>query len=231
MKTSVYAGMVLTVVLAALAAACQQSGSVRSNSSTTAGNSDRIATSTAGNVNSISSNNGGTSDMTTSKMAEESEKIDLQFIDMMVQHHSDGIKMGQLAVAKAQNAEVKAFAQKMVQMQREDSQKLEDSRGKFFAGAPKSDHIPIKGREMTMTEMMRMSQEDIGKLEAAGGAEFDRTFLEVIAKHHQMAIDMATEEKNRGKQADIKSDAEKNITQQTKDLGEISELKKKVGNK
>lgn len=221
---------VLALATVFVGAACQTTGNANTTVATNTANANRTAGTTANN-NSISSNMGNMSNMTTSKNAEENENMDVQFIDAMTQHHADGIKMAEMAVSKAQNAGVKAFAQKSVGMQREDSQKLEGFRSKFFAGAPKSDHIETRGREMMMTEMKKMSEEDMQKLEAAKGAEFDRMFLDIFTKHHQMAVDMATEEKNRGEQADVKADAEKNINQQTKDIGEMAELKKKVGEK
>jgi uncharacterized protein (DUF305 family) len=228
-RTNSFIALIVLALAAAVltGAACQTTG----NTNTTVATNVNRTMNAAENVNSMPSNTGNMNNITSSKTAEGTGNIDVQFIDMMLPHHADGIKMAEMAVKKAQNAEVKAFAQKAVSMQREDSQRLEGFRNKFFAGATKADRIEMKGREMTMAEMMKMSQEDMQKLEKASGAEFDRTFLDIFTKHHQMAIDMATEEKNRGNQMDVKADAEKNIDQQTKDIGEMAALKKKVGEK
>lgn len=82
---------------------------------------------------------------------------------------------------------------------------------------------------MTMEMMSKMAEEDMRKLEAASGAEFDRVFLDVFTKHHQMALDMSKEETSNGKNADTKKKAREIISVQTKELGEINRLKKRVG--
>lgn len=215
---------------AVFAAACQTTGNTNV-STATANTANTSRTGNTTSANSMPSNMGNKGNMAVSKDGEGNENIDVQFIDMMLSPHADGIKMAQMAASKAQNAGVKAFAEKSIAMQREDSQRLEGFRSKFFAGAAKSDHIPMKEREMMMTEMVKMSEADMQKLQSASGAEFDRMFLDVFTKHHQMAVDMAQEEKTRGKQAEVVADAEKNIVQQTKDIGEMADLKKKIGEK
>ena len=156
-------------------------------------------------------------------------QTDLQFLDMMLMHHSDGVKMAQMGVDKAQNAGVKALAQKMATGQQKDIEEMQKMRDSHFSGEGKQEMMMMKGREMTMEMMMKMAQEDMEKLEAASGAEFDRTFLDVFTKHHQMALDMSKQETSKGKDAEVKKKAREIIAVQTKELGEIKRLKKQVG--
>lgn len=156
-------------------------------------------------------------------------QTDLQFLDMMLMHHSDGVKMAQMGVDKAQNAGVKALAQKMATSQQKDIEEMQKMRDSHFSGEGKQEMMMMKGREMTMEMMMKMAQEDMEKLEAASGAEFDRTFLDVFTKHHQMALDMSKQETSKGKDAEVKKKAREIIAVQTKELGEIKRLKKQVG--
>lgn len=158
-------------------------------------------------------------------------ETDKQFLDMMLMHHSDGVKMAQMGVDKAQNAGVKKIAEKMVAGQQKDIEEMQKMRDEHFSGQAKAEMMTVKGREMTMEMMMKMSQEDMQKLEAASGTEFDRTFLDVFMKHHQMAIDMSKEETSKGKDAEAKKKAREISTVQTKELAEMKRLKAQVAAK
>ena len=48
------------------------------------------------------------------------EQFDRQFVDMMTQHHKGAIKMAQTAAPKLQHAEVKEFANKLVETQKKE---------------------------------------------------------------------------------------------------------------
>jgi uncharacterized protein (DUF305 family) len=49
---------------------------------------------------------------------------DALFLDMMIQHHQHGIEMSQLAIQKAQGAQVKKLAQKFVADQKKDNNNI-----------------------------------------------------------------------------------------------------------
>jgi len=53
-------------------------------------------------------------------MSAKGEQFDRMFVDMMSQHHKGAIKMAQTAAPKLQHAEVKEFANKLVEMQKKD---------------------------------------------------------------------------------------------------------------
>lgn len=155
-------------------------------------------------------------------------KTDVQFLDMMLSHHSDGVKMAQMGVDKAQNAGVKSLAQKMVDGQQKDIEEMQKMRDSHFSGQPQAEMMTVKGRKMTMEMMMKMSAEDMQKLEAATGAEFDRAFLDVFMKHHQMALDMSKEETGKGKDEEVKKKASEIISVQTKEMGKLKRLKQAI---
>lgn len=93
---------------------------------------------------------------------------DQAFIDMMVPHHQQGIAMAEQAVAKANRAEVRQLAQKMIDEQRRDVAEMRDWRRRWF------------GSDSTPPPMMTMDM--------PAGPEFDRMWLTEIFKHHDMAI-------------------------------------------
>lgn len=53
-------------------------------------------------------------------MSAKGEQFDRMFVDMMSQHHKGAIKMAQTATPKLQHAEVKEFANKLVEMQKKE---------------------------------------------------------------------------------------------------------------
>lgn len=155
-------------------------------------------------------------------------QTDLQFLDMMLQHHSDGVKLAQTGIQKAQNPNVKALAEKMVAGQQKDIEEMEKMRETYFSGQPKAEVMSVKGRKVTSAMMMKTAEEDMRQLEAASGAEFDRAFLDVFMKHHQMAINISQAETAKGKNAEVKRKARQIIAVQTKELSEMKRLKAQV---
>ncbi len=53
-------------------------------------------------------------------MSAKGEQFDRMFVDMMSQHHKGAIKRAQTAAPKLQHAEVKEFANKLVEMQKKE---------------------------------------------------------------------------------------------------------------
>lgn len=162
------------------------------------------------------------------KVIQSVDETDIQFLDMMVPHHADGVKMAQMGAGKAQNARVKSLARKMAADQQKDIEEMEKMRESHYSGQPKAELMTVKGRQMTIEMMEKMAQEDMGKLEAASGRQFDRTFLEVFMKHHQMALDMSRQETAKGQNAEVKKKAREIISKQTKEMAEMKRLRSQV---
>ncbi len=136
---------------------------------------------------------------------------DRMFADSMSKHHEDGIKMARMAVDKAESAELRSMAQKMIDDQSREITEMQSLRG--------------DGPRTTMEEMQKMPgmmpesqmQRDMARLEAAQGREFDLAFTEIIAKHHQSAITMARDHRPKLKNAGLKEIASNIIEKQTEE--------------
>lgn len=136
---------------------------------------------------------------------------DRMFADAMSKHHEDGIKMGRMALDKAQSAELRAMAQKMIDDQSREITQMQSLRG--------------DGPRTTMDEMKKMpgmmpesqKQRDMARLEAAQGKEFDRAFTEIVAKHHASAITMARDELRNGSNAGLKEIANNIVEKQSEE--------------
>lgn len=124
--------------------------------------------------------------------------FEVQFLDTMIKHHEDGIKMFQMAVDKAQNTDVKAIAEKMVKDQKEEIPELQTLRNDVEPEAPKVINANMPG----------MSPMDMSKLKKASGTQFDREFLSMTINHHKGAIKMADVALEKAKNADVRAKAQ-----------------------
>jgi uncharacterized protein (DUF305 family) len=133
---------------------------------------------------------------------------DRMFADGMSKHHEDGIGMSRMAVEKAQSAEVRSIAQKMIDDQSREITQLQSLRG--------------EGPRTTMEEMHKMPgmephskmQQNMARLEAARGREFDLAFTEIMAKHHAGGVKMSTHHLEHGQSPELKEIARHIATHQ-----------------
>jgi uncharacterized protein (DUF305 family) len=114
---------------------------------------------------------------------------DVMFAQMMIPHHEQALEMSKLADGRASDAEIKTLA--------EEIEKAQDSMPGMDHGSDGMDH----GSGMSGM----MSDEDMKKLEAAKGTEFDRMFAEMMIEHHKGAITMAEDERKKGRNATAKT--------------------------
>ncbi|MDQ9170060.1 DUF305 domain-containing protein [Oxalobacteraceae bacterium R-40] len=70
--------------------------------------------------------------------AAKDEKFDLMFIDMMSRHHTNGIRMAQQAISKAEHQEVKEFAKQIVEKQNQEKSEMAKMKKSWKEGNSKS---------------------------------------------------------------------------------------------
>lgn len=151
---------------------------------------------------------------------------DLHYIDMTIMHHEEGIEMAQLAVSKATSAGVKAFAQKTAADQQKDIEELQRYRNQWYTGKPLMDRAMMESMMKSMHPEMNMDMEETRrKLRAAGGASFDRLFLDTMTHHHMMAIDMSKDATTKAEHAELKEFARKAVDKQQAEIAEMNKLK------
>jgi uncharacterized protein (DUF305 family) len=69
-----------------------------------------------------------------------------------------------------------------------------------------------------------MDDADMGKLEKASGKDFDSMFLTMMVEHHEGAVEMATTEKEKGRNGPAKKMADDIITAQNAEIEEMNKL-------
>ena len=237
MKKVVYLGLVLTSALGVIGTACTPGGNGNTNSSMNKNmmNHNGMMNGNMANHNSMAMNsnpamsdpNHGMSDM-MSKMKSDpnaaSAPYDLQFIDTMSAHHQSAVDMAGMALKKSQNAELKTFAQKIIDDQQKEIATMKGWREKWYAGK-----APAKNMEMSgmMDAMKMMSGGEMKKMEDAAGKDFDLMFLDMMTPHHAGAVVMAKEALTKAEHPEIKSLANEIIKAQEAEIKMMGDWKAK----
>ena len=120
---------------------------------------------------------------------------DVSAMKQLAQANLNEIAAGKTAAGKAQSADVKSFAQKMVD---EHSKMLEEMRS---LAKKKDVALPQDANMKDMAQMKLM--------ERKSGAEFDQAFMEHMVKEHEQALKDAQNIASKAKDADFKAAVQK----------------------
>ena len=220
--------------LAVFASACQTTGNT--NTATTA-NVNRAAN--AAHSGSMSHDTAHTSnmpmnadhDMSAMNHGElksdanaASAPYDLQFLDTMIHHHQGAVEMAETALKKTSNAELKTFAQKIIDDQKKEIAQMNEWREKWFSGKPRAQNMEMPG----MADSMKMmTGDEMKKYEAATGKDFDVLFLDMMTPHHAGAVVMAKEALQKAQHPEIKTLANQIIKAQEAEIKQMADWKAK----
>ncbi len=229
--------IILTILLSAAAiafAGCQTATNTANTNANARANTAVVQNSNANsmmNMNGNSMMNGnsnmsgmsGMSDMKSSPNA-ASQPYDLQFLDTMSAHHQSAIDMAKMVDGKSNNAELKAFAAKIIADQNKEIAQMKDWREKWYAGKPMAMNMEMPGMNDSMKMMMGG---EMKKMEAATGKDFDIHFLDMMTPHHQGATTMAKEALTKAEHPEIKTLANQIIKAQEAEIKMMADWKAK----
>jgi putative membrane protein len=136
------------------------------------------------------------------------------------------VELGQLAVSKASNSDVKAFAQRMVDdhgKANNELMQLAQTKGVTLPDwqtSPSMTHSETMMNKPTGTtsqsktqttmntkehQMMMTDQKTYDRLSKLSGADFDKAYMTDMLKDHEKDVAMFEKEANSGKDADVKA--------------------------
>jgi uncharacterized protein (DUF305 family) len=150
---------------------------------------------------------------------------DVTFAQQMIPHHSQALDMAKLVPSRSTNPKVVDLASRIEKAQDPEIQQMQgwlSTWGATTSSMPGMTHESMPGMSGSMPGMM--SGDDMKKLEATKGAEFDKVWLDMMIKHHQGAVDMAKTELAKGGNADAKALAQKIIDAQQAEITEMQGL-------
>lgn len=122
---------------------------------------------------------------------------DIHFMTGMISHHAQAIRMAGWVPSRAAHPSLRILAERIINAQTDEihlmQQWLRDRRQPVPEPSPTGMRMTHDGvvHEMLMPGML--TPEQMARLEAAQGAEFDQLFLTFMIQHHQGATAMVAE--------------------------------------
>lgn len=116
---------------------------------------------------------------------------DVRFMQGMIAHHAQAVEMTALIAARTVSDDIRTLGQRIAVSQADEIKMMQrwlDARGQ---AAPGGHAMHDMQGGMLMPGML--TPEEMHRLAAAHGAEFDRLFLEGMIKHHEGALTMVQE--------------------------------------
>lgn len=161
----------------------------------------------------------------------EPNQADIAFTQAMIVHHEQAIEMSSLAENRADADEVRALATRIGEAQQPEIDRMQqwlEAWGEDAADAATDmDHEGMDTGDDNSMGMM--SGEDMERLEAASGSEFDVMFLEMMIEHHRGAIAMAREVQTDGSHPDVLALADDVVSDQEGEVEEMEQLLADLG--
>jgi uncharacterized protein (DUF305 family)/uncharacterized cupredoxin-like copper-binding protein len=187
----------------------------------------------------------GTPAMGAGDMAGMMGQFDLMFIDMMTPHHASAVAMAQVAETRAEDPELRALAEQIVESQSAEIEQMQAWRDAWFPDAPTMPMMPMQQMAGMMSEMMgEMPGSPMGTPGAMPGPGgmgmdmmmdmgqeianlcattegFDLTFIDTMVPHHQMAVMMAQVASMRAEHPELQALAHKMVADQQWEIAQM----------
>lgn len=139
--------------------------------------------------------------------------FDIDFANMMIEHHQGAIDMSGQEFKSGKDDGIKEIAKRIITNQTDEQAKLRD--------IVKN----LKPMKMDMGKHDELTKEmDVMKAEMSGikmSGNIDKDFAMMMISHHESAVKMATAELSHGMNTELKKIAQKEINDQTKEINEF----------
>ena len=136
---------------------------------------------------------------------------DVDFANMMIEHHQGAIDMAEVEVKSGTDAPMKTMAQKIIAAQKTEIAQMRD----FVKAHPA---VPAQQQAMAGGGMQAM-HDQMKSMPMSGNV--DQDFASMMVAHHQGAVTMAREELAKGKHAELKKMAQMMVDDQQREIAEF----------
>ena len=165
---------------------------------------------------------GGEQEQGTAPAEAAPSDADVSFTQNMIPHHQQAIEMAKLVDSHTDRPELRKLAGSIVSSQ---GQEITQMQGWLRSWS--KPETPAEGHgghgDTEMPGMM--SEADMRRLMEATGTEFDLAFVEMMAAHHQGAIDMANTELKDGSLPEVTRLAQQIIDTQQNEIDQLQQWK------
>jgi uncharacterized protein (DUF305 family) len=121
-------------------------------------------------------------------------EADIRFMSGMIHHHAQAIVMARWAPTHGASAEVQTLAGRIINAQTDDISLMQtwlrDRNQPVPEPNPKGMPMDMGGMQHEMLMPGMLTGEQMSRLDAARGADFDQLFLSLMIQHHQGAVAM-----------------------------------------
>ena len=122
---------------------------------------------------------------------------DVHFMSGMIPHHAQAVLIAGWAKSHGARDDIQRLAERIVVAQRDEIELMQNWLRERALPVPAADatHLTMTMDGMTHKMLMpgMLNEEELKRLDAARGSEFDRLFLQAMIKHHEGAIVMVDE--------------------------------------
>ncbi|SEG59999.1 Uncharacterized conserved protein, DUF305 family [Thermomonospora echinospora] len=124
---------------------------------------------------------------------------EITFVQMMIPHHQQALEMSVLAPKQASDAKVKSLAERIDVSQGAEISVMQSWLRRQPGGRPGGGHGGHGGHGAPSAAASHAGMpgmatpEEMARLQAAQGEEFDRLYLTLMIKHHEGALTMAND--------------------------------------
>ncbi len=148
---------------------------------------------------------------------------DLRFIDAMIMHHEGAIVMAEEALDKSERAEIRQLATEIIAEQETEIAQMQEWRQAWYPDAPAEPvmHHAEMGHDMPMSDemaaAMRMDM-DLGPADE----EFDLRFINAMIPHHEGAVAMADDLREKSNRPEMQALADDIISAQQAEIEQMA---------
>lgn len=119
---------------------------------------------------------------------------DVEFMSGMIPHHAQAVLIAGWAVEKTTRPDIRVLSERIIVAQQDEIAMMRlwlEDRKQPVPAADATHHVMRHdGMEHRMLMPGMLTEEDLGRLHAASGVEFDRLFLTYMIRHHEGALTM-----------------------------------------
>ena len=140
--------------------------------------------------------------------------LDTGFVHQAMEFNSAGVELGQIAVQRAANDNVRSFAEQMIDAHRKDKDKLAEVAAKKGITAP--------------TELSAKHQALRTRLTGASGIAFDRDYMKAMVDDHRKAVKLYQREAKQGQDKELRELAQSQLKGLQSHLKSAQDIQKRL---
>jgi uncharacterized protein (DUF305 family) len=160
------------------------------------------------------------------------DSVDVGFLQDMLTHHDQSLGVAALTIANGENPTVRSYAADVLTFQSYEigmmTQMLRD-RG-FSRGERSDEAMAWMGMPVPVDQMPGLlTDEQLGQVDDARGAELDALFLDLMAEHHRGGLHMAQDAAERAESDEVAELAARIARNQAGEINEYRATAQRLG--